>query len=106
MGLLRLTKDLKSRILFECIFLCTATGYGLDGRGSFLDGVQNFLYSTASRPSMAPNKSSIQWVTGAVSPGVKAPRREPDSSLLSSAEVKNGGTIPPPPRTSLWRGAL
>jgi hypothetical protein len=36
------------------------------------------------------------------SPGVKRPGRETDRSLPSSAEVKNGGTIPPLPDTSSW----
>jgi hypothetical protein len=31
--------------------------------------------------------------------------RKADQSNLSSAEVKNGGAIPPLPHTSSWRGA-
>jgi hypothetical protein len=43
-------------------------------------------------------RSPIQWVPGAVSLGVMRPGRESDHSLSSSsAEVKNGGTIPPLP---------
>jgi hypothetical protein len=37
--------------------------------------------------------------------GVKRPGRESDHSLPSSAEVKNGGAIPPLPHTSSWRSA-
>jgi hypothetical protein len=36
--------------------------------------------------------------------GVKRPRRVSDHSSPSSAEVKNGGAIPPLPYTSSWRG--
>jgi hypothetical protein len=37
---------------------------------------------------------------------VKQPGREADRSASSSAEVKNGGAIPPHPHTSSWHGAL
>jgi hypothetical protein len=37
----------------------------------------------------------IQYVSGALSPGIKQPEREADNSSPSSDEVKNGGTIPP-----------
>jgi hypothetical protein len=37
--------------------------------------------------------------------GVKRPGREADHSFLSSAEVKNGGAIPPLADMSSWRGA-
>jgi hypothetical protein len=39
-------------------------------------------------------------VPGVLSPGVKRPGREADHSPLSSAEVKNGGAIPPLPHMS------
>jgi hypothetical protein len=42
---------------------------------------------------------------GALFPGVKRPGREADHSPPSSAEVKNGGAVPPLPYTSSWRGA-
>jgi hypothetical protein len=45
----------------------------------------------------------ILWVLGALSLGVKWPRREADHSSPSSAEVKNGGAIPPLSHTSSWR---
>jgi hypothetical protein len=37
--------------------------------------------------------------------GGKAARREADSSLEPSAEVKNGGAIPSLPLMCSWRGA-
>jgi hypothetical protein len=43
---------------------------------------------------------------GALSPGVKRPVHEADHSPSSSAEIKNGGVILPPPYMSSWRGPL
>jgi hypothetical protein len=44
-------------------------------------------------------KPPIQWVLGDRLPGVKRPGREADHSPPSSAEVRNGGAIPPLPHT-------
>jgi hypothetical protein len=63
-------------------------GFGATGRGKI------FLYSTQSIPALGPNQPPIQWVSGALSPGVKRMGREGDRSPPSSAEVKNGGAIP------------
>jgi hypothetical protein len=52
-------------------------------------------------PAVGPTQSPIQWVPGALSPGVKLPGHEADNSPLSIAEVKNSGATPPPP-TSSW----
>jgi hypothetical protein len=54
-----------------------------------------FLFPTASRPTLGPTQPPVQWVPGALSPGVKQPGREPGHSLPSSGEVENGGAIPP-----------
>jgi hypothetical protein len=43
---------------------------------------------------------------GAPSPGVKWQGREADHSPPPSAEVKNGGAIPPLPHTPSWHSAL
>jgi len=51
--------------------------------------LQFFLFATASRPTLEPTESPIQWVLGAVSPSVKRPGREADHSPPSSAEFKN-----------------
>jgi hypothetical protein len=37
----------------------------------FPAGEEIFLYSTASRPAVGPTQPHIQWVPGALSPGVK-----------------------------------
>jgi hypothetical protein len=48
-----------------------------------------FLFTTASGTALGPTQPPIQWVTGAVSLGVKRPGREADHSPPSSAEIKN-----------------
>jgi hypothetical protein len=72
-------------------------GYGFQGRGSILGKGKIFLFSVASRPALGLTQPHIQWVPGALSPRVKRLGREDDHPLTSSAEVKNGGDIPPLP---------
>jgi hypothetical protein len=84
----------------------TATGYGLDGRGSIPGRVKR-RFSTPQYPDRLWSPPSIlsngYW--GVLSPGVKQLGREADHSTSSGAEVKNGGAIPPLPHTSPWYGA-
>jgi hypothetical protein len=47
------------------------TSYGLDCRGSNPSSGKILLVSTASRPALGPTLPPIQWVPGALSPGVK-----------------------------------
>jgi hypothetical protein len=54
---------------------------------------------------MGPTLPRIQWVPGAVSPGVKRKGREADHSHSFSVEVKNSAAIPSLPHTSSWLGA-
>jgi hypothetical protein len=70
-----------------------ARQFGLD----YWQGKQIFLHSTASTPGLGPTEPPIQWVSGAFPPWVKQPGREADHTLLSSAEVENGGALPPLP---------
>jgi len=82
-----------------------ALGYGLDDQSfESRQGLGIFLLTTVCRPALGPTQPPIQWVPGALSLGVKRPRREADHSP-SSAEVKNAWNIPPLPNTSSWRGA-
>jgi hypothetical protein len=53
----------------------TVSDYGLDGRGSIPDrGRGSFPLPSASRPALGPTQPPIQWVPGALSPGVKRGR--------------------------------
>jgi hypothetical protein len=56
-----------------------------------------FPLSTAFRQALGPSQPPIHWTPVALSPGVKGPGLEADHSPPSSAEVKNGGAIPPLP---------
>jgi hypothetical protein len=49
----------------------------------------NFIFTTASRPALEPTQPPIHSVPVAISPEIKRPGREADSSLPPSAEVKN-----------------
>jgi hypothetical protein len=87
-----------------------AMGYGLDDRGSrFLfsaGGVGIFLFITTSRMSLGPTQPPIQWVSGALSLGVKRQGREADHSPPSSAVVKECVELYfHSPNTPSWRGA-
>jgi hypothetical protein len=62
-------------------------GYGMDGRGSITGRGKVFPFSAASWPT--------QWVPG----------READQSPPPSAEVNNGGAIPPLTTLSSWYSA-
>jgi hypothetical protein len=51
-----------------------------------------------SRLALGPTQPPAQCVLGALSLGVKQPIHEADHPPPSSAEVKNGGAIPPTPQ--------
>jgi hypothetical protein len=60
-------------------------------------GQEVFLYSTASRPALGTTHHPIKRVLGALTPWLKRQGHEADRSPPSTAEVKNGGAIPPFP---------
>jgi hypothetical protein len=80
--------------------VATATGYGLDSRGSIPSRSNIFLFSISSKLTLRPALQPIQWVLRVISPMEKRPGREADQSPPSSVEVKNGGAIPPLPHMS------
>jgi hypothetical protein len=49
---------------------------------------KNFLFSASSRLDLGLTQPPIQWVQGALSPGVKRSGREAEQSSPTSAEVK------------------
>jgi hypothetical protein len=51
-----------------------------------------FLFTTAPRTALGPTQPPIQWVSGALSLGIKRPKREADHS-------------PPLPNMLSWRSA-
>jgi hypothetical protein len=66
-----------------------ATGYMLDdgGIGVRVPVGSRIFYSAASRSALGPTRPPIQWVPGALPPGVKRPGREADHSPPTNAEV-------------------
>jgi hypothetical protein len=80
-----------------------AIGYGLDGRGV---GVRVPVGSSKSyRHGLVPTQPPIQWVPGALSPGIKRQGREADKSPPASAEVKKTLMYTAPPHSPSWRRA-
>jgi hypothetical protein len=67
-----------------------ASGYRLDDHGvgvRVLVGSRIF-FPMSSGPALGRTQPPIQWVLGALSPGVKGPWREADHSPPTNAEVK------------------
>jgi hypothetical protein len=48
-----------------------------------------FFFGTVPKPALGPIQPAIQWILGALSPGIKWLEREADHSPPSNAEVKN-----------------
>jgi hypothetical protein len=69
-------------------------------RVRFLARKEIFVFSILSNRALEPTQyhGLFPW-------GVKQPGHEADYSSPSSAEVKNGGPIPPVPYASSWSGA-
>jgi hypothetical protein len=65
------------------------TGYGLDDGGVGVRvPVGTRIFSTSSRPALESTQPPIEWVLGAISPGVKRRWRESNHSPSTTAEVK------------------
>jgi len=64
--------------------------YELDDRGfESRQGLGILLFTIESGPAVGPPQPPIQWVSGALSLGLKRPWREADHLPPSSAEVRN-----------------
>jgi hypothetical protein len=59
------------------------------------------LFTTAFRPALEPTQPPVQWVTGALSLGLRQPGRETDHSPSSTPEVKNVWSYTSTPPTRL-----
>jgi hypothetical protein len=70
-----------------------------------VQGQKLILFSIVSRPVLGLIKPSIQWISEALSAGVKRLRREGEHTPPPSAEIKNGGIIFPLYHASAWRNA-
>jgi hypothetical protein len=76
-----------------------AAGYGLDNGGVGVRvPVESRIFSPPRRLDRRPTQPPIQWVPGALSPGIRRSVREADHSPPASAEVKKMWiyTITPP----------
>jgi hypothetical protein len=78
-----------------------ATGYGLDDREirvrlPVMSRDSSPLHKSSS--ALGPTQTLIQWISRDLPLGVKQQWREAHHSPPSTAEVKNGGDIPPLPK--------
>jgi hypothetical protein len=68
--------------------------------------VKNSFFSTASRPTLGPTQPPIQWVPGALSPGVKRQGHEAGHPAPTSAKVKKMWICTSTPLDSLMAQCL
>jgi hypothetical protein len=82
-------------------------GYSLDAQNLIPSRSKKFFSTPqhADRLCKGSTQPPTQGVPRALSWEVKWPECEADHSPPSSAEVKNGGAIPPLPDISSWHGA-
>jgi hypothetical protein len=64
------------------------------------------VFFTTFRPVLRPTQPPKQWVTGALSLGIKRPEREAYHILPCNAEFKNAWSYTFTPLTSSWSGTL
>jgi hypothetical protein len=67
--------------------------------------VKNVLFSKSSTLTLEPTQTPTQWVSEALSPGVKRQGREADLSPPTSAEVKKIWIYTSTPHTPSWGSA-
>jgi hypothetical protein len=82
------------------------TGHGLDDRGIGVRvPVGSRIFSTSSRPALGSGQPPIQWVPGALCPGLKGQGHEADHTPPTIAEVKKMWIYTSTRHTPLWRNA-
>jgi hypothetical protein len=74
-------------------------------RSSSPGRAKNFLFTTSSRPVLNPTQPPIQWIPGALSPGVKRRGVKLTTHLQLVLRSKIRGSIRPLPHTRSWRSA-
>jgi len=62
--------------------------------------VMGIVLFAMSRPALGPTQPPLQWVMGALTPGVKRPGCETDHHLHLGSRLRMGGAIPPLPKSS------
>jgi hypothetical protein len=75
------------------------------GRSSSPGGVNNFHFSTSSRPALGSTKPPIQWVRGALSPGLSGRDVKLTTHLQLVERSWKRGSTHPLPYTPSWRCA-
>jgi hypothetical protein len=97
--------------IFKFVFLFGSVGIGTRLRGwktvGLILGIGNILYyfSTDFWPDLGSMYHSIQWVMGAIYPGIKRESHEANHPLPFSVEDKNCGATPPLPHMVSWHRA-
>jgi hypothetical protein len=88
--------------------LCVLITGWTTGRSGFdsRQGQRIFPLTSVSRPALGSTQPPVKWISGVLSPGVKArPGRDADHSPPSSAEVVNEEIYLLSPQTPPWRVA-
>jgi hypothetical protein len=88
---------------FLCFFVCRGVAIAQSVERRLRAGRPGFDSRQEYDFSLGLTQPPIQWVPGALSPGVKRPGRESDHSPATNAKVKNGGAIPPLLHMFSWR---
>jgi hypothetical protein len=87
------------------ILICYIRVRGFGCRG----GLGIFLFSTASKLFLGPTQAPIEWIPGALSPGVKREGVKLTTHILLVPRSRMRGAIPPLPQnviTRFWRYGL
>jgi hypothetical protein len=98
--------DGTSSLHFYCnILKSIARISGSRGRSLSSGRVKNFLFSTSSRQALGSTQPPIQWVLGALFPGVKRPGVKLTTHIKLVLRSRKCGCIHPFPHTPSWRSA-